>query len=333
MQTRPSTSPLSLAPASSSARRCLLPFVFALLYASVLTSFPLEAFQDRANYLIYASHSDQIMADLMSMSPSVTLANEPVWLLFNIGISKLFDPDDALRILIFFPAFIVPWLILKHNHRHALWLILLFLLPQILKNHIIHLRQGLALSVFLLGYFSENKWHRSTLMLTAGLIHSSFLFIVTIFVIVRATNVLSIASRQRIAIQLICFALLGAVTMTIASSLGARQGSEYYETQIEFSGLGFMFWSTVLILLLSAQRQFLQKNITSISIITFYLATYFTLPVSARIFESGLALVCISGLELSGWRRLIFLVQMLIYGLVQYSMRLGSEWLGWGINY
>lgn len=312
--------------------RSLLPLAFALLYATVLTSLPLDAFLDRANYLIYAADSDQILARYGAVHQVAVAANEPLWLLINIGLSRLFAPETVLRVLIFVPAFLVPWLLVRHNPRHALWLMLLMLMPQVLKNHVIHLRQGVGLAVFLLGFFSGSKWLGGGLMLAAGFIHSSFLFIVLIRGIVAAVGLFYLSPRLRIALYFLCFGLVGVSTGIIASALGARQGAQYAEVLTIFSGLGFLFWTVVLLLFLSAGRLVLEQNMTALAILSFYLATYFFLPVSARIFESGLLLVLLGGLSLPGWRREIFLLHILTYAVTQYAMSLDTDWLGWGIN-
>lgn len=312
--------------------RRLLPLAFALLYATVLTSLPLDAFLDRENYLIYAANSDEILARYGAVHQVAVLANEPLWLLINIWLARLFAPETVLRVLIFLPAFLVPWLLVRHNPRHALWLILLMLMPQVLKNHVIHLRQGVGLAVFLLGYFSGSKWLGRGLMLAAGFIHSSFLFIVLIRGIVAAVGLFHLSPRLRIALQLLCFGLLGVSTAMVASALGARQGAQYADVQTTFSGLGFLFWTVVLLMFLSAGRLVLQQNMAALAILSFYLATYFVLPVSARIFESGLFLVLLAGLSLLGWRRQIFLLQIVIYAVTQYAMSLDTDWLGWGVN-
>lgn len=311
--------------------RRLLPLAFALLYAMVLTSLPLDAFLDRENYLSYAAYSDEILARYGAVHPVAVLANEPLWLLINIGLARLFGPETVLRILIFLPAVLVPWLLVRHNPRHAVWLILLMLMPQVLKNHVIHLRQGCGLAVFLLGYFFGSKWLRRGLMLAAGFIHSSFLFIVLIGGIVAAVDLFPLSPRLRIALKLLCFGLLGVSTGMVASALGARQAAQYADVQATFSGLGFLFWTGVLLMFLSAGRLVLQQNMTALAILSFYLATYFVLPVSARIFESGLFLVLIAGLNLPGWRRQIFLLQMFTYAVTQYVMSLDTDWLGWGV--
>lgn len=305
---------------------------FALLYATVLTSLPLLEFLDRDNYLTYARYSDEIMARYSALNLVAVLFNEPLWLLINIGLSKLFIGEVVLRIIIFVAAFLVSWLLLRQNPRHIFWMMGFLLIPQVMKNHIIHLRQGLGLAVFLLGYFSDARWRGRVLMLAAGFVHASFLFLVVIFSMVYLMGLLRFSPRLRVILLLVCFAALGIAVGTIARLLGARQGNEYADFQTGISGMGFLFWSVALGLLLSAGRDFLQANMVSLAILAFYLSTYFTLPVAARIFESGMPLIFMSGIALPGWRRRIFLLLLFNYAVMQYGLRLGSDRLGWGIN-
>jgi hypothetical protein len=61
------------------------------------------------------------------------------------------------------------------------------------------------------------------------------------------------------------------------------------------------------------------------------LGTYWLIEVTARIFESGLPLVLLAGLSLSGWRRVVFLFAVLGSGSLMWLMRLGQPAMGFGI--
>lgn len=309
----------------------LLALILTLVYASVLTSLPQLEFLDRDNYLTYARYSDEILTRYVERGPMSVLFNEPLWLLINIGLSKLFASETVLSILIFVPAFLVSWLMLRHNPQHFCWMIAILLIPQVIKNHIIHLRQGLGLAIFLLGYFSSSKWRGRTLMLAACFVHASFIFIGLIFASVHVIGQLRLSPRLRTIILLLCFCVVGVMAGTVASLLGARQGDGYSNLQASTSGLGFLFWAMAMGIFLSAGRNFLQAHMVSLAIVAFYLSTYFTLPVTARIFESGLLLVLMSGFALPGWRRQTFLLLVLSYALIHYGTQLGRPWLGWGL--
>lgn len=307
------------------------PVVFALFYAAILAQLPIDIFKDRANYITYANYSDIIFLRYSAAGLFSLLANEPLWLLININLARFMYPENALRAIIFVPAFLVAWQLLKRNPQHAIWMVIFLLAPQVVKNHIIHLRQGLALSVFLLGYFARPKWLRFGLMLMAGFIHASFLFIWVIGTAVWASDALRLAPRLRAAILILCFIMIGALIGFVAGGFGARQAIVYENADLDISGIGFIFWAIIFLLFSSAGASFLRNNMFPFSVLAFYLAIYFITPVSGRIFESGMFLVFLSGLTLPHWRRHVFLWSFILLSAAQYMMRLDQPWLGWGI--
>jgi len=311
--------------------RRAFPLVFAFCYASALVYLPVDAFKDRDNYFVYANYSDIILARYAAVGLVSFLANEPIWLFINIILSQYFYPENVVRIFVFSSAFLVAWQLLKHNPRHAIWLIIFLISPQVIKNHIIHLRQGVALGVFVLGYFAGPRWLRISLMLASGFIHSSFLFILIIGVAVWASASLRSEPRLRAAVLILCFVSIGVLIGVVSGELGARQALLYADADLEVSGLGFLFWIAMFVLFLSAGASFLKENIFAFSNLAFYLAIYFLTPVAGRIFESGFFLVFQAGLGLPGWRRRFFLGAFVLLTAGQYAARIGQPLLGWGI--
>lgn len=316
----------------------LLPVSFALVYATLLTQLPLDIFKDRANYFTYIGYSDAILARYTAGGLLSTLANEPLWLFLNITLSRLLHPEDVMRVIIFAPAFLVAWQLMRRDPRHAIWMIAFLLSPQVVKNHIIHLRQGVALGVFVVGYFAGPKWLRFGLMAVACFIHSSFLFICVIGVGTWALDELRFSPRARAAAVILCFVSMGILIeffagglTNFAGGLGARQAITYADADVDISGLGFVFWAAMLLLFASSGEEFLRQNMFAFSILAFYLAVYFLTSVSGRIFESGMFLVFLAGLALPGQRRNVFLGAFILFSAILYFMRLGDPWLGFGV--
>lgn len=308
------------------------PFLFALAYAGVLTSLPIDAFKDRHNYLLYAEVSDAVLAGYISRGWHVVLANEPLWRLINIGLDHFLDAEQIVRILIFIPAFIVPYVVLKNNPKHSVWLVFFLLIPQVMKFHVIQLRQGFGIAVFLAGYYARPKWLRLVLMGAAGFVHSSLLVVSVIGAISSAFRMLRVSPRLRIFLFIFIFAILGFSLQIIAASLGARQGERYLGVDYAISGLGFVFWTSIFLLYITSGRRYLLENLFPIAGLTFYLPSYFATPVAARIFESVILLVLIAGLSLIGWRRQVFLAAVTFYAVFMYWQRLDQPWLGWGVS-
>ena len=315
-----------------------LPVAFAFLYALTLSQLPLDVFKDRENYFVYIFYSQEIFQRYTAGGVSSIIANEPIWLFFNMLLSRFLNPDNAMRVLIFIPAFIVSWQLLRRNLNHAIWMVVFLLSPQVVKNHIIHLRQGVAVAIFIFAYFSNSKWVRFSLMGVACLIHSSLFFICILGVGTWSLTKLRFSPRAQAAMFFLFFAFLGAVIelfaggiTSLAGQLGARQAITYADADLNISGIGFAFWGGVFLLFISSGDAFLRGNTFAISILAFYLVIYFLTPVAGRVFESGLFVVFLAALALPHPRRIIFLWGFASMALAQYYLRMSEPWLGFGL--
>jgi hypothetical protein len=313
----------------------LLIFVTALLYAYLLiTVIPIDAVMDRENYLNYASWPEVLIIQLLEGGVLGLIFNEPIFLLINLILSFIFETENVVRTIIFFGSFTTSYLILRYNYRYFLALLFFLLIPQVLKNYVIHLRQGLALSFFLIGYLStsKNKFKSSFFILLSPLIHSSFFVLVFLIYL----NKLIEKFKFDITLKILVIALFGIISSfimeTFAQLSGARQAAQYEFTSADISGLAFLFWLIVFVIFTLQGKYFLTNNLLSIAILIFYLSTYFFIPVTARIFESGIILVLLSSLSLKDWRKYSFFGLILLYTAYTVFSQFGSPYLGWGIS-
>ncbi|WP_439888866.1 hypothetical protein ACSX1C_07205 [Pseudomonas sp. MBLB4123] len=305
-------------------------FAFSIVYAAVLSGLQVDAFVDRDNYLVYAEYSSDILERYVGEGALSVIFNEPVWLFINIFLSFFFFPDVVLRVIIFFSSFFTCIYILRFKVEYFFVLLVFLLLPQILKNNIIHLRQGLAITFFLMGWFSSRSGLRWTFMGLSSLIHASFLFLVLLFFLNQLFTIFRYSTGLRVLLISLLSVTIGGAGMWLARVLGARQGegAQYFSV----SGLGFIFWLAVAVLFFSQGRQFLRANAFAFSILLFYLITYFFLPVTARIFESGMILVLLAGLSLDSYRKVCFFSAVFFYFCVQWYQRAGLPGFGWGVE-
>lgn len=308
----------------------VLPGIFALIYAGFLASLPVNAFIDRDNYIIYTYISDVVLSRNYDSGWSSVLFNEPLWLLLNIGLSRILDPDDTIRAIIFFPALLASFVILRNNRQNLIYAVIFLFLPLFLKNYIIHLRQGVAISVFIFAYYSNIKNAKPIMLALTPFIHSSFFFVLMIYAISRYLSRTNVPTFISISAFSLLFIMIGLTINLISSGLGARQGTEYIGATIDVSGLAFAFWAVILLIFLSSGEAFLKKNLFEVSSIAFYLCTYFTTAVSGRIFESSVIVIVLSGLALSGARKHLFLLTILAFMMSDYAMRYGQPSFGWG---
>ncbi|MCK0715826.1 hypothetical protein ACFO0U_13390 [Chromohalobacter sarecensis] len=305
--------------------------VLAGIYAWFLMGLDVDGYLDRANYLIYAQYSDEIFVKYAAGSLKTILTNEPVWLLFNIWASKNFSPEDTLRIIIFFSSFLISFLVLRSYPKYAFFLVLFILMPQVLKNNIIHLRQGVGVTLFFLGWWCRYLPLRIFFIGLAPLVHASFFFINALFLLNIAFSTFGISTVWRVVYTLGVGVVLGALGIWLAGTLGARQGGsdEYSAMGSGGSGLAFIFWVVFSVIFFMEGKSFLRNNFFAASILVFYLSTYFLLPVTARVFESGMLVVLLASLGLTDWRRYAAYGFYTFYFFMQWYPVLGIPGFGW----
>ncbi|MCI0511149.1 EpsG-like putative glucosyltransferase [Chromohalobacter marismortui] len=303
-------------------------------YAWFLMGLDIDGYIDRANYLIYAKHSDEIFVMYAASSFKTIITNEPIWLLLNIWAARHFTAEDTLRLIIFFSSFWVSFLVLRSYPKYAFLLILFILMPQILKNHIIHLRQGLGISLFFIGWWCRYLPLRIFFIGLAPLVHASFFFIDALFLLNVFFSTYRISTIWRVVYTVGMGVVLGALGMWLAGALGARQGesAEYSAMGSDGSGLAFLFWTLFTVIFCMEGKEFLKNNFFAATILFFYLSTYFLLPVTARVFESGMLLVLLASLGLSDWRRYAVYGLYVFYFCMQWYPVLGLPGYGWASN-
>lgn len=303
-------------------------------YAWFLMGLDIDGYIDRANYLVYAQYSKELFAMYAANGFSEMLANEPLWLLLNIWLSKSFTPEDTLRVIIFFSSFLVSFLVLRSYPKYAFLLILFILMPQVLKNNIIHLRQGLGITFFFLGWWCRYLPLRILFIGLAPLVHASFFFINALFLLNIAFSTFSVSTVWRVVYTLGVGVVLGAMGIWLADALGARQGDNamYRGAGAGGTGLGFMFWLVFTWVFFMEGKDYLRNNFFAASILVFYLSTYFLLPVTARVFESGMLVVLLASLGLTDWRRYAAYTLYAFYFCMQWYPLFGLPGYGWGVE-
>lgn len=315
--------------------RKLLVLITAFLYAYLLIKLiPIDAVKDRGNYLDYASWPEVILFRRLDDGLLGLLFNEPIWLLINLFLSFFLIEENVVRTIIFFGSLTTSYLVLKYNYRYFIVLLFFLLIPQVLKNYVIHLRQGLALSFFLIGYLStsKNTLRNNFFIILSPLIHSSFFLIVFLIYLIKFLKRIKFNNSFKIW-SIILFGIVSSfIIESVGKFTGARQATEYEFTSAEISGLAFLFWLVVFIIYTLQGRQFLKNHLLSISILIFYLTTYFFIPVTARILESGIVLVLLSSLSLTDWRKHAFIGLILFYTAYMVFSRIGSPYFGWGVS-
>ncbi len=299
-----------------------LPWIGALLFATVLTCLPLEGFKDRQEYLNFFTNSPIILLANLQNGPLSLLTNEPLFLLLCLGLGQLVGPENGLRFIIFSGAFLVALQTFKVAPKSIFLLLAFLLVPQVIEKHIVHLRQGLALGVFLLGWMSTRPRLRWAIMLVAPLLHSSFFFVLMLTGVAIASRRFRLSKMFVVLLYVAIAITVGLVLGVITGALGARQAEEetFGAAAQGISGFGFVFWTLPLAIMLLEGRQFFREHILEVGSLIFYLASYFISPFSARVFESSLLLILLSSLRMKRFNRNLFVATIFAYMLMQWFM-------------
>ena len=271
--------------------------------------------RDRINYMNYAEFSQLILERNFSNGILTLLTNEPLFLLINMFMSLLFSPENVVRLIIFLSSLGVLCALGKISKYNIWVLFFFFFLPQIVKNHIIHLRQGLGLCIYLLGLASNKK----ILKYSSMFIHSSFIFLLLFEVLEKLFKRMKFSLSLRLlfsSVLLTCFVL---IVPKLALIFGDRRATLYnFTIGHNASGLGFLIWLFVGILYIIVIKKDNVSIISSYGLI-FYLISYFLLDFGARIFENIIPLILV--VALSDHRkdvRSLFAIFFLLYGLIQW---------------
>lgn len=304
-------------------------FLVALCLSLFLGFLDIDAYKDRSNYLEYASSSHLILARNVIEGPLTVLFNEPLWLIINMILSLVLTSEWVLRTIIITSSFLTVYTVLRNvKLQYFLLAILFLLLPTVMKNNIIHIRQGLAIAVFLIGWFSSQKKYKYLFIICSAFIHSSFIIVIFGLLCVRAMLHLKLSYGIRNFLYVLIALFLGVFGLILASTIGARQGGAYKEVSVDVSGLGFLYWSAVTVLFVMQERLFLHRHAYSVFYLFLYLGTYFLLPVTARIFESVLIIILLSSLEFKNYK-LLFLGAFFFYFVMLWASRIGQPGFGW----
>jgi hypothetical protein len=297
---------------------------FSLFYGYVLQALPVMQFKDRANYLNYAENSSEILTRYVEDGLIALLANEPVWLVVNSFLALFLDPESVIRAIVFISASLFAYVFTRADPRNSLWLMLFLLMPQMLKNFITHLRQGLGLAIFFAGYFASRRALGWLLMAAAPLIHASFFFVVAFVMLPAILRNMRLAVDVRL-LTMGGFSLFISLSIGfIAALVGARQISSYEFAMTDVSGLGFLFWLAVAGLFVLQGKIHLERHQAAAGVLLLYLLSYFLVEVTARIFESGMPLVLLAALAMTSWRRWAFVSLFVVYSVILWMMRLAS---------
>lgn len=296
--------------------------IFYAYFISNIIPFDHQIVADRQNYITKVIKSEFLLSKYLKSGFFTLLSNEPIYLYINYILFKIFHVELVIKIIIFFSSFLTSYLVLKHNPRYFFFLILFLFFPALIFKFISHIRQGVAISIFLLGWFSAHKNLRLLLYFFSALIHSSFLIVSFLYFLAWIFEKLKFSIILRI-IFTIFFGLFFSFSIKyISEILGARQSQTFLFEIGDVSGFGFIVWLFIFFLYFMEGYKFIKNNNFAFICIIFYLSTYFFLDFTIRIFEAIIIIILLASLDLTFWRKQIFKVTFIFLFFASWILRL-----------
>lgn len=262
---------------------CIQIFLLFFYYDDITT--------DRDAYLNYAINANEILNNILNYNFYNVLINEPLWLFINILLSYFIDSKYVP-----FSVGIISYLLCanfvfkKVEKKYIFATIILFFMPQIYKLFLVHLRQGLAVSLYISSFICHRKSNKYLLMVSAGLVHNSFIPISLVHFFCDRYSVY-FSAKAIITITIFFGSIIGIFLFEVLQLLSFRQHNNYFAVVQNNSGFGFLFWGFLFCILLTSNRFTLRNSLISIIPIGLYLSLYFINPLSARILESYLIII------------------------------------------
>ena len=277
-------------------------FCYALFFSLYV---PVFGYSDRQNYLYIAEYPLNILLGyLENYGLYFAFFNEPIWYLINFILSNFLSPEFVVRVIVFISSFTFAYYLLTRQKRYFWLLIITLLSPQFTKHYLEHLRQGLAISVFLLGWNPLGFKQSKLLMIVSCFIHTTFMFIVPVYFLYQRLSSSRVSVGVSIGLSLLIFILPMLALNYLTSVLPFRQIAEYQSFESGGSGFGLLFYLSIAIVLMKKSSKFIANNI-SVFLVLFYCIAYFYSPVAARILESGLVFIVIAALQLPASKQMI----------------------------
>ncbi len=249
---------------------------------------------DDENYVEYGVRAEESIEQISVSEPVFFLLSEPGYKVLNYFISKTVGEYWYFPVFIFISFSLLSISIYRISDRPLLSLFVFLLFMPIIKNWYIHLRQGLALSVFLFA-LSLSSRKRYLLFIFSSLIHTSFFVSIGSYIYGYLTERLGVDRFTRVILFFFLAATFAWLLEDVLRAIG------YVTARREYKDVGqlasFKVYITYIVIsvgfFMSSKKNFgmMTQFLYGLSL---YITMGFSVPYSARVFENYLPLAALS---------------------------------------
>lgn len=263
------------------------------IYVILLSNMPNEWFRDRDNYLVYAASSESIVE--LYGNKFVLIANEPLFLYFNIFLEKIFEYSLIPNIFVYLITTVFVFFI-GYNAKNIIGfifgVILSIIIPYMLQAELVALRQGLAIAFFIpFLYLVKDEKKVLIALLVCAFLHSIF-FVFFLLYFLNFIILSKFSINKRLFVTFIFMLIVSLLGIVIAKYLGLRQGSEYMGVESDGSGGAFIVFLAVFLYIYFLGNRHNKRLYEFVLIgLVMFLTTYFLSPISGRLFNTVIPFV------------------------------------------
>jgi len=312
-------------------------FIFiALLYAYVILYLPVLTSKDSASYYVYANIAMEELFRAFESGVISGLLREPVWLLLISFVSYIFawNHDYVLFSISFFSSFMAAYSSLGRIKGGASAVVMLLLLTSsfFIGNFVTHLREGVALAIFLIGLNAKNSIIKNILLSITPFIHVVFFIILSMYYFSMLLSKLKVSKFIVFFLAVTGMIIMSVVVNYFLEGSSFRQASA--ENAVSGSGVGFLYWLVYLLVISSIyifykKRSFTVISLMSLFVLMFYLMNYYYFYAAARVLEVGLFFVAISAANSGHVEKYFFIAYVSLFVSVGWLLRLSEYNLGY----
>lgn len=290
----------------------LLIIVLGVINIETIFSIQLDDITDRKNYHDNVIDGEILFENAINSNFPVIFFTESLFKFVYFIFSKLgLSPEYAIKIVILISIILFFRVLFSFRGLNIWEILLIFFCPTVIVNFIMTIRQGFALSIFLFIFFQvKNK----RLINLIPLIHFAYFIVLPVFYL---SNYIKKRTEINPILWLSLFLFfcvsLSIFILKITNSLNLFY-FDAFQDNVQFKfGFGIIFWFFILLLFVLEGKYFLNKYMFESMIVIFYIGTVAFFNPFSRILQASSVFVLLAGFTLTGWRRQMFIIILVLF--------------------
>jgi len=210
------------------------------------------------------------------------------------------------------------------------YVILLLVSPFLIRYQLIQVRQGLAIGIFSLAYYSNRAFYKYLFYIITPFVHSVFFLVYPVLVLHTLLKRYKFSFNQRYIIIITTTFGLYLIALYVADILGHRAYSRLIEDQINVSGYNFIYYLIYFFYFIFSGRSVKDNFDIPIYFISLYLLSYFIFPFAGRVFGaiSLIILISLFELKLSPKNKIVLVCFYLFNLILDWYFRFSKDGFG-----